>query len=385
MTQTIVLNDNEILEGKLIDGLDEKYDNIVIKVIGDNVVIRNCKFVNFKSGKFEALIKVEGKHCLIEDCLFTQLYHQGPIILTTSIYMVITDNIFLNRGNRTDNGNEVIRIENENEGKCLIYRNRLENCDGDVNIISVNCDNNIISHNEILSCQGNININRNSNIICFNKIDGTMLNKSGGIILNGDHHLVIHNYISNLIKNGITILNGEKKPSSQTMIFDNYFTKCKTALDIGYSIYKSVNVPIDTIIEDNVFIDCDRVFSDNKGRNNSINNNRVLCDKFEIDNPVKGFIFTPSIRYEEDKPEFKFDTYEQCKELVIDYLKNDKPEIEEEKEENNDEVFNKLVVKFEKRLLLRDKYKEFSELKSKYDKLNAKMKNVMNEISTLLK
>lgn len=181
----LILEDNAILEDQIYDAFDINYDNdVFIRVKGDNVVIKKCRFKNFKKDT-KRLISIEGKNCTIEECLFTELTNNYPVIvlerkdrLNIPDNLVIKDCLFFNINKPLNNGNELIRLGWSGSsltgiGNCSIINNRFENYMGDIETISVKCNDNIIANNKFINCKATITLRHGNNtIVANNKIDG---------------------------------------------------------------------------------------------------------------------------------------------------------------------------------------------------------------------
>ena len=215
--QTLVLNKGEKLENQTFDNIKFKKTLIIVK--GDDVVIRNCRFVNIKED-FIALIRIDGKRCLIEDCMFAEFDCIGTLIdisrknrIKTPEHHIIRDNLFMNRRKSNKNGLEAIKIGtgiNSLKGlsQCLILNNRIENYEGETKIISVNSCDNMIIGNVLINCAGTIVLNRGYNsLVAYNLIDGKSQNNANNIIVISGEHTIMNNIIKNIkgVNDNITI------------------------------------------------------------------------------------------------------------------------------------------------------------------------------------
>jgi len=401
--KTIILNDNDMLENKEFDGIDDPLeDDIFIHVKGDNVLIRKCKFENFKKD-MKILIKITGKNCLITSTVFHQLEGDYPVIVLERIKrldepdnLVIKDCLFFHIKKPK---NQIIRLGSSNssltgKGQCSIINNRFENITGDIEMISVKCSNNVIFNNKILNCGNTITLRHgNKTMIAYNKFDCKKNKEGGGIRVYGEHHIIMNNEFSNMLGNqtsrvGISLNNGKLNgyyPVKQCCIYNNHFSNCDTALAFGYEIKGNTIKPNDIVVKGNTFASVNNIFSTHKEvigvRNHSYKNNKFMAS--DIKSNIDGFTYTTTINID-NKVLKEFVNYQDC----IDYLLQEEEVVEEEQKEevkvseviNETGAYNKIMAQFK----IEYRWKRFEELKQLINKNRQEMKELLNEISRIM-
>ena len=354
MRDTIYLKDNEVLEDLIC--LNEEF-NTLIKVEGDNVVIRNLLVAHPKKD-FSRVISVKGKNCLIENCRFDEFDVNGPIIvlerreednrIDEPDNLVIKDCLFSN-GRKTDrnNGLEGIRLgwsgsSLKGKGNCIIINNRFENYNREIEAISVKCCDNILVNNVFVNCESTLCLRHgDNNVVSYNKFDGKGNKESGGIRVVGENHIINNNVMLNIGGNGlrasVSLMNGVRNSPlnryfqvKRCLIKDNIFFNCVNCLVIGIK-KKEANVkPINTQIIGNVFDRCKNVFDGNS--------------------ELKPNIEEVSKKYDTDIKEFKLVKYDELRGMLLedDVLKEEeevKEELEEEPKKLDKSEFTKLYQK----------------------------------------
>lgn len=110
--------------------------------------------------------------------------------------------IELGRPDKTEN-NEAIRVGVSTfstfNAEVVIENNYFYSCNGDAEVISNKSGNNIIRNNVLLRCQGGIVMRHGDGCLVANNIIlGQGISNSSGIRLNGQDHVVVGNYISDV-------------------------------------------------------------------------------------------------------------------------------------------------------------------------------------------
>ena len=173
-------------------------------------------------------IEIFGTHNRIDHCYFYNKRTEGSLIVTElrqdsdwldadpsrteqtpeyeTIQHRIDHNFFgdiqLGRPDRTEN-NEAIRIGTSTysgfNAEILVENNYFYACDGDAEVISSKSQNNIIRNNVLLRCEGGIVMRHGDGcLIANNVIFGQGISNSAGIRINGQDHVVVGNYISDV-------------------------------------------------------------------------------------------------------------------------------------------------------------------------------------------
>lgn len=378
MTDTIILQNNALLENEIFDAYDITYnDEILIKVTGDNVVIRKCKFDNFKND-MHVLILIEGKNCLIENCTFNQIEGQFDTIVCNKEKLVIKNCLFFNIKN-----NPTILLLNG--GFASIVNNRFENLINLGNIICVLKSKNIVMKNTFINCHANIRIYGAYNILTHNNIDGKNNKECRGIFIDGYYNSIIYNRITNIINtdNSVIVLSNKTK---QCSITNNEFSKCLHIF--------TCNSSTDNIIECNNFTEIINIFTTTnttKIRNVLCKNNYMQsckmgnCGKLE-----SGIVYSHTMVW--DRPILdKFTNCIDYNEYLLTYAdtKEDSP-VPEEKEEVKPEVEsntyeNNVLHNIMKHFELETKMKRFLIIKKLMDKNQKEMKQLLNEMQHIFR
>ena len=78
--------------------------------------------------------------------------------------------------------------------KTIIYQNRFENMDGEIEVLSIKACENLIIHNELINSEGTITLRHGDrNIVRRNKCNGNKKANSGGIRVIGEDHIIEDN------------------------------------------------------------------------------------------------------------------------------------------------------------------------------------------------
>jgi hypothetical protein len=185
-------------------------------------------------------------------------------------YNLIDHNIFRNRKPGNGNGFETIRIglssSSLSNSKTMIVKNLFENCNGELEIISVKSCENIIYKNIIHKSLGTITLRHgNRNIVANNLIDQFFVKETGGIRIIGNNHIIFKNMLKNIngddtTKSAISINNGIKNDDlrgyvqvTDTKIIENVMINNK--FDITLGVKKGSGEPLlpeNNIISNNI-------------------------------------------------------------------------------------------------------------------------------------
>jgi hypothetical protein len=353
----IVLNDNEKLVGKVWDKMVVKGKNF-IQVKGDNVVIDDCRFFH-PDKDFEALIRVDGKNCQINNCVFAEFDVNGALIvlsrkdrLDSPDNLIVKDCLFMNRrATKENNGLEAIRLgysgsSLQGKGMNIVINNRFENYDGEIEVISVKCNNNLIVNNELVNCAGTITLRHgDNNVVSHNFIDGKAKRDSGGIRVVGKGHFINKNVLQNIKGNGtmrcgISVMcgvpNGELNEYDMVdglNITDNIFVSNDICYAIGVKKGKAVEKPKNIALSGNRYDNNKDIHSSHKDIIGGLYVSEQGIRKGNYDTKIKKFNLLPydqlldRLYYEEpeekenDEPEQKDDEETvrnlcECKTLI---------------------------------------------------------------------
>jgi hypothetical protein len=403
--ETIVLKDNEILKDEIYSNLE--FDTL-IKVEGDNVLIENI-IVNAPKKDFHRIIRVCGKNCHIKNCRFSDISVNGPVIVVehrdeTPDNCIIEGCLFYG-GLKTDkdNGLEGIRLGESKtslmgEGGNIIYNNRFEKWDREIEAISVKNSGNLIINNEMVNCASTFTLRHGKdNMVAYNFIDGKDKKESGGIRVCDDNHTIIGNVLFNINGDGlrcaISLMCGVKDsplnrylPIHRCFLIYNTLFNCKNGIALGMKKKEAIIKPNEVYIQSNNFISC---------KNNvSLNKDNIGCEKtiqglnYEDKNEVEKF------KYPNKPEEFKVDDIIGTKKAIVDYTNKQmilrKKEMEklekletitEEPEKKYDEeMINKIVNKIN----ISMRMKQIEDIQKKMEENLLEHKKLIDEIRNIM-
>lgn len=183
----------------------------VMKVRGSHCRVTRCVFDNYnpekKSTRYHWL-SLFGHHQRVDHCRFQGQDHSG---CTLVVWLEsegesevgkhrIEWNHFLNRPRGDGNGFETIRIgtseHSMKSAQCVVADNLLENCDGEVELISNKSCGNVYERNSIIGCAGALTLRHGNDCqVRENLILGDGEENSGGIRIVGARHQIVGNHI----------------------------------------------------------------------------------------------------------------------------------------------------------------------------------------------
>ena len=294
-----------ILDGSYITFNGFKFNgcsgNKIIHIKGTNINFTGNS-INEMGNNMESYLYVTGYNCRVNNNSFSNFDKSGSIInfkqsKNKELYGLIDNNRFNNRKeikNEKHTG-EMISIGNKKmssySSKVSVYNNFFNECFND-NIITVNGSNNLISCNKIFRCYGSISLEGGkNNKIVNNYINGEDLEKSGGIKITDEDHLIIGNTFERIITeepelSPISILCGKKDniedfiPVKNVKILYNDFLTCFAGFSIGVN-----NDTDDNVKPENLEIKKNRVvkssyFNLNNDKNIGYENSQVVENDF---------------------------------------------------------------------------------------------------------
>ena len=415
--KTIVLKDNDVLENKDYHNLE--FD-VLIHVKGDNVVIDNI-FVLSPTKDFSRVIKVSGKNCIIKNCRFQDFAVNGPIIVVEHNEepnnCIIQDNLFYG-GLKTkeNNGLECIRLGESKtslsgEGRNIIYRNRFENMDREIEVISVKNSNNLIVNNEMVNCEGTFTLRHGkNNMVAYNMIDGKVKKQSGGIRVVDDNHSVIGNVLQNIQGDGlrcaISLMCGVPDsplnrylPIENCYLIKNVLFNCVNGIAFGMSKQEATIKPKNVYLQGTILDKCKYSFTQHKDH---LGAEKILQAGNQED--VSG---EKRLKYNQKPEEFDLDTLENMKIKIVEHtnaeIKRLMPIVEETKEEVKEDLvitddeelpvpiteprmvdIDVFMDKLTKKLKIISQMKRFEKLKEDMDKNLLEHKKLMEEMKNLM-
>jgi len=215
-------------------------------------------------------------HCYIHDFTKADRWIQKDPNSTSEDFFLFDHNLVKNRKQGNSNGFETLQLRNEDnriQSKSIITQNYFQNCDGEIEMISIKSSDNIVSNNTIDKCKGTITLRSGfNNLIINNKFIQSNLKDAGGIRITGEGHIIKSNLFYN-IKNGnttgaaLSIMNGTTdKPTYQQVknliITNNLFLENECDIVLGLDRYNLI--PNNIQFTGNVFYKSEKnpVFSD---------------------------------------------------------------------------------------------------------------------------
>lgn len=242
-------------------------------------------------------VSLYGTHNTVANCEFTGKNHSGTTLVVwlaeNPNHHIITRNYFGHRPELGTNGGETIRIGTSHwsmhTSSTLVTNNIFDNCDGEIEIISVKSCHNIIENNLFYECSGTLTLRHgNDNIIRNNFFIGNEKVNSGGIRVIGERHLVEGNYLHKLkgksLRAALSIMNAVESPElneyfqvQDAQIKNNIVIGCTEGIVIGAGANTTRTVvPQNITIHDNIFQDVSTVIKyEAKPIGISINNNQT--------------------------------------------------------------------------------------------------------------
>ena len=183
----------------------------VMKVRGSHCRVTRCVFDHYNPAKSSTRyhwLSLFGHHHQVDRCRFSGQDHSG---CTLVVWLEgdgesevgkhrIERNHFLNRPRGDGNGFETIRIGTSEyslkSSQCVVSGNLLENCDGEVELISNKSCDNIYENNTIVGCAGALTLRHGNDCqVRGNLILGDGDKNSGGIRVVGEGHQIVGNHI----------------------------------------------------------------------------------------------------------------------------------------------------------------------------------------------
>lgn len=248
------------------------------KLKGEGCRVTKCKFYNYID-HFEYLIYISGKNHRVDNCEFRNIAYDGLCIFlhrgdTSENYLVIENNLFKDRKEVAEmaNGLEIIRIGTSHQSlsssKSVIINNTFEQCDGEIETISVKACDNIVMNNTLKNCKGSITLRHgNGNIVHRNLIDQQNKPRCAGIRVVGENQLVSENVVMNVNEDSanrtaINVVAGQENPAlngyhnvKNTTIKDNQIIDCKVGFAIGVKVKSNcIKKPSNLVIKDNIYL-----------------------------------------------------------------------------------------------------------------------------------
>lgn len=256
--------------------------------VANNSRLTNCAVVDYNPPNLAndtRWVSLYGVSNRVENCYLKGKANVGATLVVwvsaspnTPNHHVIAGNHFGPRPELTaaSNGGETIRIGTSdvslNTSRTVVEGNYFEQCNGDVEIVSVKSCDNIVRRNTFFECAGSVTLRHgNGTVVEGNYFFGNSKPLTGGVRIIGEDHLVFNNYFQNLagsssraplvFMQGLVSspLNGYYQVKRATVAF-NTFVNCSNTMLIGLSgtLTGTTNVttlpPVDCVIANNIVL-----------------------------------------------------------------------------------------------------------------------------------
>lgn len=311
-------NSNLTIDGKWIvadgfvfkDGFSTEKDVITFSKKSSHCTLKNTTVLDYNPGNKEVdykWVSLYGTHNTVANCEFSGKTHSGTTLVVwldeNPNHHIITRNYFGHRPELGTNGGETIRIGTSHwsmhTSNTIVTNNIFDNCDGEIEIISVKSCHNTIEDNLFYECSGTLTLRHgNDNIIRNNFFIGNEKANSGGIRVIGERHLVEGNYLYKLtgksLRASLSIMNAVENPElneyfqvQDAQAKNNIVVGCTEGIVIGAGANTTRTVvPKNLTIQGNIFQNASTVIkyeaqpiglsTDNNQTNASISENGFL-------------------------------------------------------------------------------------------------------------
>lgn len=258
-----------ILQGQVtisINGSYISFGNMIISGTGKITVgghhnrLTNCDISLNSPSIFIDSDNSRVDHCILHDFTRSGQWFEVSRVNKNPNYILIDHNLFKNRRKGTGNGFETIRLGTSthslSNSNSIIAYNTFENCDGEIEIISIKASNNIVYKNNFKNSFGSLTLRHgNNNLIVQNKfLQGNEASAGGVRVAAGENHILYNNLIKDA-SYGIRLDNGESSgiynlAVKNTKIIKNVFINNERDIVIGTAKF-SVK-PINSLIDNNL-------------------------------------------------------------------------------------------------------------------------------------
>lgn len=218
--------------------------------------VTNCVIENYsKPGRFDTdnWIILWGQHNRIDHCVIGDKLNSGPTIIvelnderSQNNYHHIDSNYFKGHSPLGSNGGESIRVGvsrySLTPSRTSIHHNYFEQCNGEVEIISIKSGNNEINNNLFYECEGGLVLRHGSqNRVANNIFIGNNKPYTGGVRVINPGHTVSNNLFIDLagerFHSAFSVLNGVPNSSisryhqvKDATISNNTFIHCNSII-----------------------------------------------------------------------------------------------------------------------------------------------------------
>lgn len=297
------------------DGYSVGRDVIVFSKNSSNCTLVDAAIINYNPQDSKVdykWVSLYGSNNTVTNCEFTGKTNLGTtLVVWLDGYAnnhIISNNYFGARPELGANGGETIRIGTSqwsmSPSGTIVKYNIFDNCDGEIEVISVKSCSNIIEENFFYECSGTLTLRHgNDNIVRGNFFIGNNKSKTGGIRVIGERQIVEGNYLYQLkgksLRAALSVMNAIENPElneyfqvTDSRIEDNIVLQCTEGIAVGAGANeKGKTVPPKNItITGNLLQDVTTVISyestpinsiiaDNKTNNKTIEKGFISLDK----------------------------------------------------------------------------------------------------------
>ena len=289
--------------------------------IANNSVVSNCVIKDYSNPdkrKNDFWIQLNGKNNTVEYCYIAGKTNRGMTLTVRldSLTSIETNhhiyrNYFGYRPPLGENGGETIQIglaeTSHLNAWVKVEENYFEQCDGEIEIISVKSSENQVFNNVFDKCRGMLTLRHgHRNMVYGNIFLGNKLPSTGGVRIINEDQKVFNNFFSGLrgkgVNSALVLVNGipNSKPKEymqvkNTSIFNNTFYDCSIPFQFGLGNGPNRNMrPINTVLANNL-VYCpeeDKLIQEYDKTDGIFLINNLMIDKFgrnEGSGLAKGF------------------------------------------------------------------------------------------------
>ena len=266
--QVVLTGESQLqIAGKylVVDGLWFKEGALksghIVQFRGQAGATQNCRLTNTAITDYNPpdkkidyrWVSLYGQNNRVDHCYFRGQTHAG---VTVTVWVenepndhVIDHNYFAGRPPLGRNGGETIRVGTSDvsmtESRTVVEYNLFEHCDGELEIISNKSCGNMYCYNTFRASKGMLTLRHgNGCLVEGNFFFGDGVEKTGGVRIIGEDHVVVNNYFEGLLGTGgnsaLVIVDGipnsklnEYFQVKRALIAFNTFVNCRQVFEIG--------------------------------------------------------------------------------------------------------------------------------------------------------
>lgn len=249
--------------------------------LANNCRLTQCVIENYsKPGRFDNdnWLVLWGKNNRVDHCTFINKLNTGPLLIaelnderSQNNFHSVDSNYFKGRPRLGSNGGETIRIGvsrySLTPSRTQIVHNYFEECNGEVEIVSIKSGHNNISNNTFYECEGGLVLRHGEkNLVNGNVFIGNNKPYTGGVRIVNPGHTVTNNIFKDLsgtgFRSALSIVNGVPNSlinryfqATDVVISNNTFMHCASVLfGAGKDAERTLS-PQRIIFSHNLFVD----------------------------------------------------------------------------------------------------------------------------------